>query len=202
MNEIEQFKSRGFLGRNGRLLVEWEDIDKQYGNHCDIFYQILKRNSEGLPVKYEIVYNIHSFCGVEDPDNNGLRHPKFADQFVMHINIPNNYPGIDAKLEFKFQVKDALGEGRPHPWHPNIHFHGDVDIAGRVCLNTDACGTYTSLAWYIERVAQYLRYETYHAKIGVPPYPEDDKVAEWVTEQGVPNGWIRKLQQFHKNHKG
>jgi hypothetical protein len=49
--------------------------------------------------------------------------------------------------------------------------------------------TYTDLVWGVDRVASYLRYETYHAR-QEPPYPEDLKVAAWVVCQGEPRGWI------------
>ena len=65
-------------------------------------------------------------------------------------------------------------------------------MAGRVCLNR--LNTFSSLAWGIERVALYLRYELYHA-LPEPPYPEDLKVAEWVRKKGEPNEWIFFEQQ-------
>ena len=83
----------------------------------------------------------------------------------------------------------------PHPWHPNIRYYGD--FAGRVCLNAEAFGSFTDLSWYIDRVARYLTFETYHAKIGVPPFPEDDTVAEWVIKQAEPQGWIEELKKYH-----
>jgi hypothetical protein len=45
------------------------------------------------------------------------------------------------------------------------------------------------LAWYVERVALYLKYDLYHAK-QAPPYPEDITVARWVLRQGEPMRWI------------
>lgn len=191
MSDIDNFRDKCFKGRNARLFREWEAIEKRFEDDPEILCLVRKRNAEQLPVEYEVVYNIRSFCGVEEPDGHGLQKPRFADRFTMRITIPNNYPSVDAKLEFKFMVKDLLGEEIPHPWHPNIRYFGD--FAGRVCLNAAACGSYTDLAWYIDRVAHYLRYDTYHAKIGVPPFPEDDKVAEWVTSQGEPQGWIAQL---------
>ena len=174
------------------MFTEWESIERLYGQMGEVYCVVRKRNAKQLPVVYEVIFNIHSFCGVEEPDVNGLQRPIYADRFLMRINIPNNYPSMDAKLEFKFLTKNMAGEEIPHPWHPNIRYFGD--FAGRVCLNADACGSYTDLSWYIDRVAHYLRYDTYHAKIGVPPFPEDDKVAEWVTEQGEPYGWIAELR--------
>lgn len=196
MSDIDQFRGKKFTGRNRRLLKEWEAIEKRCEGDKEILCVVRKRNAEHLPITYEVVYNIHSFCGVQEPDANGLRQPLFADRFIMRIDIPNNYPSVDAKLEFKFMLKNPLGKEIPHPWHPNIRYFGD--FAGRVCLNADACGSYTDLSWYIDRVASYLRYETYHAQIGVPPFPEDDKVAQWVTEQGEPQGWVEQLKQNQK----
>lgn len=196
MSDIDQFRGKKFRGRSRRLMEEWEAIEKRCNGDKELLCVVRKRNADQLPIAYEVVYNIHSFCGVEESDSDGLRRPKFADRFMMRIDIPNNYPSVDAKLEFKFMTKNPLGEEIPHPWHPNIRYFGD--FAGRVCLNADACGSYTDLSWYIDRVASYLRYDTYHAKIGVPPFPEDDKVAQWVTEQGEPQGWIEQLKQYRK----
>lgn len=198
MSNLDQYRGKNFRGRNARLLKEWESIEARCENDPEILPVVRKRNPDGLPVVYEVVYNIRSFCGVEEADENGLQRPIFSDRFQMRISIPNNYPSADSKLEFKFLVKNVLGQDIPHPWHPNIRYFGD--FAGRVCLNADACGTFTDLSWYIDRVAHYLRYETYHAKVGVPPFPEDEIVAKWVTDQGEPQGWVDQLQQsFQKN---
>ena len=40
------------------------------------------------------------------------------------------------------------------------------------------------------RVERYLMYQLYHAQ-NTYPYPEDQNVAEWVREEGEPNGWTR-----------
>lgn len=47
-----------------------------------------------------------------------------------------------------------------------------------------------SLSTLVLRVEQYLKYQLYHAK-NAYPYPEDQNVAEWVREEGEPNGWTR-----------
>lgn len=189
--EIDQYKQIRFVGRNRRLMHEWLAIDQRFHDDAVISYTITRRNQDNLPTQYEIVFKVTSFCNVEEPDENGLCKPITADEFRMHITIPNNYPAVDSKLEFKFLTKDAEGKDIPHPWHPNIRFFGD--FAGRVCLNTPACGTFTDLAWYIDRVMSYLRYEKYHA-LNTPPFPEDNKVAEWILEQAEPNGWIEALR--------
>lgn len=189
--EIDQYLSKRWVGRNRRLLHEWEAIDKHFRDDPNISYIIRKRNADGLPIMYEIVLKVKSFSGVTEPDGKGLCHPVCSDVFRMNIVIPNNYPAVDSKLEFKFVTYDDQGNEIPHPWHPNIRYYGD--FAGRVCLNTPACGTFTDLAWYVDRVMSYLRYEKYHA-LNTPPFPEDNKVAEWVLEQAEPNGWIEQLR--------
>ena len=190
--EIDQFKQNRYVGRNRRLMHEWSAIDQRFHDDPVISYTITRRNQDNLPTQYEVVFKVTSFCNVEDPDEKGLRKPITADEFRMNITIPNNYPAVDSKLEFKFICKDAQGNEIPHPWHPNIRFYGD--FAGRVCLNTPACGTFTDLAWYIDRVMSYLRYEKYHA-LNTPPFPEDNLVAEWILEQAEPNGWIEELRK-------
>ncbi|MBQ6155827.1 MAG: hypothetical protein IJK22_04415 [Bacteroidales bacterium] len=194
MREVEKYKDKHFIGRNARLLNEWMSIDERYMHNPEVSYIIRKRNAEGLPVIYEIIFNIKSFCGVGEADENGWQRPLFHDEFIMRIIIPNNYPGVDSKLEFKFLTQTPTGFKIPHPWHPNIRYFGD--FAGLVCLNTNACGSYTDLSFYINRVVSYLKFEKYHA-LNTPPYPQDNKVAEWVLDQAEPNGWITELQEYH-----
>lgn len=47
-----------------------------------------------------------------------------------------------------------------------------------------------SLKDLVLRVERYLKYQLYHAQ-NTYPYPEDQNVAEWVREEGEPNGWTR-----------
>ena len=176
-------------GRNRRLLNEWKQLDMFINNNNRIEYKIIKCNQQGLPTDYLIIFHILSICGVmymDELGNMGKNNPPiFAKEFMMRILLPENYPCIEAKAEFKFMTHDFEGKDIPHPWHPNIRYFGE--FAGRVCLNTP--DTYAGLAWCVERVTQYLYYDRYHA-IQEPPYPEDFKVAEWVIKQGEPNNWI------------
>lgn len=199
MKNIEDFKNEDLFGREARLLYEWEKIDEYCQRSKDVSYLVRKTTPLGLPVLYEVEYRIHSFCGVNPLDTHGLQTPMFADKFLMNIYIPNNYPNIDSKLEFKFALKDINGKEIPHPWHPNIRYFGD--FAGRVCLTTNLYGSYTDLAWYIKRVKQYLKFEAYHADENRPPFPEDLEVAKWVREQSEPQGWIKELQEYHVKQK-
>jgi len=186
---IEDYKQQPLTGRNRRLLFEWQKLEDQQHRRSDISCRVSRRNAIGLPTAYLIEYHLMSICGVEQIERLGepsvSNPPIFANNFLMRIDLPPGYPCIDSLPAFKFLVKDEHGDPIPHPWHPNIRFFGD--LAGRVCINmTD---TYADLAWVVDRIGTYLRYERYHA-LAEPPYPEDMKVAAWVIRQGEPNEWI------------
>ena len=59
-------------------------------------------------------------------------------------------------------------------------------------------GVLASLKDLVLRVEQYLKYQLYHAQ-NTYPYPEDQNVAEWVREEGEPNGWTRFGQDMSGN---
>ena len=164
MLESHQYNPSQLNGRNRRLLYEWRQLEEKLSRRQDISLSVVKRNAAGLPILYLIDYRLRSICGVE---------------------LPPGYPGVDAPPLLNFLTVDSSSQPIAHPWHPNIRFFGA--FAGKVCINmTD---TYTDLLWGVERVASYLRYDTYHA-IMEPPYPEDLEVAAWVRHQGEPNGWL------------
>ena len=94
--EIDQYKNNRYVGRNRRLMHEWSAIDQRFHDDPDISYLIKKRNPDNLPVQYEFIFKVKSFCNVQEPDENGLCLPVFADVFRMNINIPNNYPAVDS----------------------------------------------------------------------------------------------------------
>lgn len=127
----------------------------------------------GIPLKYEVEFRIKSICGIDEEGT-----PVFAERFLMDVEIPEKYPQADAPVLFRFK-------GDVRPWHPNIVYYGDM--AGTVCVNQ--LDTFADIAWAVERVALYLRYELYHAQ-HTPPFPVDLKVALWVREIGEPRGWV------------
>ena len=176
-------------GRNRRLLHEWRLLEDRFSSRQDIAVSVRACNAAGLPVAYSVDYRIRSICGVEHAERLGeagvSNPPLFADAFRMDLALPANYPCVDGAPVFRFLTHDADGNPIPHPWHPNIRYFGEM--AGRVCLNQP--DTYTDLAWGVDRIAAYLRYEVYHAT-AEPPYPEDMQVASWVIRQGEPNEWI------------
>lgn len=175
-------------GRSRRLQHEYEAIMRRFEGRQDIMVTVTGTNSQQVANRYLVEYRIKSFCGITNPDQLGMagatNEPLFAERFLMEIVIPSNYPDVDAQPSFRFKTEEN-GMAIPHPWHPNIRFYGEM--AGRVCLN--ATDTFVGLDWGIGRVAQYLRYERYHA-VNEPPYPEDQRVAAWVIRQAEPNGWI------------
>ena len=189
MMQAESFIPSQLSGRNRRLLVEWRRLEEQLSARKDIRLEVIGRNAAMLPVCYEIHYMIRSICGVGNIDSLGQKGcynpPLFANHFRMRIDLPPSYPSVDGAPVFRFLTVDEAGRSIPHPWHPNIRYFGEM--AGRVCLN--AVDTFTELAWGVERIAQYLRYEIYHA-LSEPPYPEDMQVAAWVVRQGEPNEWV------------
>lgn len=180
---------RVLTGRNRRLYREWKRLDERLVYRKDIDYAITRLNTKGMPVQYRITYLIRSICGVEKLerlDEPGVENtPLFANSFQMQIDIPEDYPCMDALPSFRFLTCEEDGSAIPYPWHPNIRYFGE--FAGRVCLN--APDSYMDLVWYVERIALYLRYELYHA-VQEPPYPEDLTVARWVIRQGEPMKWI------------
>lgn len=176
-------------GRDRRLSFEYDRLMACLEGRNDIRLEVEERNAAGLPVKYRVDYKIRSICAVRNPesvlDAGVLNPPVFADEFVMDVVIPEGYPSIDSQPVFRFRTSDGNGQEIPHPWHPNIRWYGL--FAGRVCMNMP--DTYTDIAWCVLRVAEYLRYELYHA-VNEPPYPEDPKVAQWVVRQAEPNMWL------------
>jgi hypothetical protein len=176
--EIEKFKEKNYTGKDARLFKEWELLDKRIEKSNQLSYIIRKRNGTGLPIVFDIIFNVKTITGVTKSEDSDLLMPVFGKEHIMRISLPNNYPSADGQPEFVF-TSDV--------WHPNIRYFGA--FKGRVCLNTGDSGVHTHLTDYIDRVMDYLKYEDYHAK-NEYPYPEDLDVAEWVLKQGEPKGWI------------
>lgn len=186
MNEaIDRFSLKELSGRDARLLLEWQELnslcehrraESKDSRYPSITYIIRRKNIIGLPTEYEIWYRCKSIVGVKG--KTPPREPIFGYLHKLSIILSPNYPGADGNPEFKF---------RTNVWHPNIRYSGD--FKGRVCLTINEMGVMASLKTLVLRVEQYLKYQLYHAQ-NTPPYPEDIKVAEWVREEGEPNGWV------------
>lgn len=186
--DINMFSQKDLSGQYARLWKEWKDLDvlcakrkAENPRRPSLSYVVRKRNVYGLPVEYEILYRCKTIIGVKEE---APREPIFGTLHRMSIVLPNNYPSADGNPLFKF---------RTPVWHPNIRFNGSY--AGHVCLTIKEMGVMASLKDLVLRVERYLKYQLYHAE-NTYPYPEDQNVAEWVREEGEPNGWIKFSQKI------
>ncbi|MCD4729316.1 MAG: hypothetical protein K8R74_01855, partial [Bacteroidales bacterium] len=190
-NNIFNGYDRSELSPQGKkLLKEWRKIEHLCKNSDVISYIIRKRNREGLPVEYEIIYNLKSIVGIENPteetiningnsEKKSVRKPKYANEHRLSINLPNNYPNAyGGNPEFRM-ISDT--------WHPNIRSAGK--FKGRICMNDKDLGVAVGLDKRIIRVGKYLQYQTYWANDSYP-WPEDQNVAEWIREEAETMGWV------------
>ena len=190
-NNIFNGFDKAELSPQGRkLLKEWKKIEHLCNNSDVISYIVRKRNREGLPIEYEIIYNLRSIIGVEKPTEelvniNGrsekkpVRKPKYGNEHRLSIHLPNNYPNAyGGNPEFRM-ISDT--------WHPNIRSAGK--FKGRICMNDKDLGVAVGLDKRIIRVGKYLQYQTYWANDSYP-WPEDQNVAEWIREEAETMGWI------------
>ncbi len=199
MDAIAELESKKLSKRGLRLLKEWKDIDELCHDNVCISYAIRKRNPEGLPIVYEIKYNIRSIIGVKEakevksPEESEdktimVREPVFGKEHIMRIQLPNNYPSAQGNPDLTF-ITDI--------WHPNVRSAGNKK--GHVCSNDKDLGVTAGLAERIIRVGKYLQYQLYHA-LDTPPYPEDDKVAQWVLNEAEPMGWVNMAEGIFVDH--
>ena len=188
---INNFNLKELKGRDARLFQEWKELDalcskrKQESKNPlkpSLSYIIRKKNATGLPTEFEIWYRCKSIVGVEDTEP--PRKPVFGYLHKMSIVLPNNYPSADGNPVFTF-ISDV--------WHPNIRYSGS--FKGHVCLTIKEMGVLASIKDLVLRVERYLKYNMYHAQ-NTYPYPEDQSVAEWVREEGEPNGWVKFTQEM------
>jgi hypothetical protein len=199
-NSFEGFKAEELSPRGKKLLKEWKKIDDLCEHSEVIKYIVRKRNREGLPTEYEIIYHVKSIVSVEDPRDESLvingektvkniRKPVFGYEHRLSISLPNNYPGaFGGNPEFKM-VSDT--------WHPNIRATGK--FRGRICLNDKDLGVAIGLDKRILRVGKYLQYQTYWATDSYP-WPEDQVVAEWIREEAEPAGWVNVREGIFIDH--
>jgi len=182
--EIEKFRNEKYKGRDARLFVEWDLIEKKFGNDSRVTSIIVrKQNAKSkLPEKYEIIFNVKSIVGINPKNEQGLETPVFGNKHRLTIELPDLYPSAEGLPKFMF-TSDI--------WHPNIRFFGD--FKGRVCLTFQDRPLTTPLTVYIDAILEYLTYDDYFANDAYP-FPEDLTVAAWVREQAEPNKWLNFTQ--------
>ena len=188
---INNFNLKELKGRDARLFQEWKELDSLCSKRKadspnplkpSLSYIIRRKNAVGLPTEFEIWYRCKSIVGVEDTEP--PRKPIFGYLHKMSVVLPNNYPSADGNPVFTF-ISDI--------WHPNIRYSGS--FKGHVCLTIKEMGVLASIKDLVLRVERYLKYNMYHAQ-NTYPYPEDQSVAEWVREEGEPNGWVKFTQEM------
>lgn len=200
-NTFEGYHKESLSPQGRKLLKEWKKIDTLCQNSERITYIIRKRNREGLPVEYEIIYQLNSIIGIALPngidtvkvDRNieevQLRKPIFGNEHKLSITLPNNYPSAyGGNPEFKM-ITDT--------WHPNIRASGK--FKGRICLNNKDLGVGIGLDERILRVGKYLQYQIYWANDSYP-WPEDKTVAEWIREEAEPNKWVHVNEGIYTDY--
>jgi|GEM_PF-385368 len=175
--EIEKYKQQKLPPREKRLLMEWEMIDQRCKNNEQVKYIVHKVNEIGLPIVYDISFNIRSIIGVEEPDAQGLQKPVFGNEHIMRITLSDYFPARDGMPEFQF-LTDV--------WHPNIKYFGN--FKGFVDVDCSRY-PYNPLVEYIDSIIEYLEYNVY-AKNEYPPYSENITAFEWIREQAEPQGWL------------
>ena len=187
MNEvINNFNQKSLSGRDIRLLQEWKDLDilcckrkieSSNPRKPSISYIIRRKNALGLPMEYQIWYRCKSIIGVKDTEI--PREPIFGYLHKMDIMLPNNFPSADGNPILRFVT---------NVWHPNIRYSGS--FKGHVSISFMENGVIASLTDLVLWVERCLKYNIYH------PKTEDPNVAEWVREEGEPNGWTRFDQEY------
>ncbi len=126
-----------------------------------------------IPTKYHIHYFFKSIVSIDEGQN-----PVYGNHHILELTLPKNYPIEPCRI---YLISDI--------WHPNIKSEGKEK--GRVCANAMNLGKAFTLDLLVIRIGEILQYKNYHAK-HVPPFPEDSKVAKWVTTFAEPNDIVNK----------
>lgn len=142
--------------------------------HENIEWEVANtRSPKKIPCEYLIHYNMKTIVGINDDST-----PIYGDRHTVNIKFPPNYPIESPLLYMTTKV-----------WHPNIKSEGRY--AGRICGNTKGFGMSFDLTMLMMRIAEILEYKNYHAT-HTPPFPEDAKVADWITSYAEPNKIVSK----------
>ncbi len=159
--------------RDKRLAREHMQLHELCERAERISYQIVG-DKRLPPESYEITYQLKSIVGIQQDSQ-----PIYGDKHILEISLPAGYPAKDVA---KCYMKSPI-------WHPNVKWEGR--FKGRVCVNAKEFGNLYFIDDLVLRVGMILQYQNYHAK-NEQPYPEDEKVAQWVREFAEPQGIVNK----------
>lgn len=156
--------------RLNRLRIQQELLEKL--NHRSPFITIEPVDviPGSPPERYQVSYNC---LGIAEVKPTG--EPVFSHHHILEIYLDQNYPKGIPQMKFLTPI-----------WHPNISSREPR----RVCTNQ-------SQTWWAGKdlddlvcyVGEMVQYKIYLAKL-IPPFPLDQKVAEWVREVAEPNQWV------------
>ena len=116
---------------------------------------------------------------------------------LSYIIRRKNSIGLPTEFEIWYRCKSIVGVEETEP--PRKPIFGDLHKMSVVLPNNypsadgNEMGVLASIKDLVLRVERYLKYQMYHAQ-NTYPYPEDQGVAEWVREEGEPNGWVKFAQ--------
>jgi ubiquitin-protein ligase len=169
--------------RERRLAKDHIELHELCERSDRISYEILKQVGKMPPEAYKVHFKVKSIIDIDDQ-----KMPKFGSMHTARIEFPPEYPGDDGK-PMCYMLTDT--------WHPNIKHAGDY--VGRICVDAKSLGAWHSLEMLVLRIGEILQYKNYLAE-NVPPYPEDEKVAQWVRNFAEPKGLIGPNKPVDKNN--
>ena len=177
MNDlINNFNQKELSGRDARLLQEWRELD----NLCS-----KRKAASPNPRKPSLSYIIRKKNIMGLPTEYEIWYRCKSIVGVKDTRVPREpIFGYLHKMSIVLPNNYPSADGNPiftfrtNIWHPNIRYSGS--FKGHVCLTIKEMGVLASLKDLVLR--------------------EDQNVAEWVREEGEPNGWTRFGQDGPDNN--
>lgn len=175
-NKVYQFNLRRLRAFDIRKAKDYQALFDMCGRSSKISFNVLKENARGIPVEYEVIYNVKSIVGIKAD-----KSPIYGNKHHLNIKLMNQYPDEPPICYFQTPV-----------WHPNIKFSGSTK--GNVCYNSPGLASNFRLDELVEFIGKILQYKNYHAILDREPYPEDVEVAKWVLNYAEPKGLVSYKQ--------
>lgn len=143
-----------------------------------ISYEVVDTTSSlNIPILYRIFFNLKTITHIDE-----AQAPVYGYQHTLELGIPNRYPLEPCTIYMKTDV-----------WHPNIK--SDGRFKGKICGNVKGFGKTMTIDQLVLRIGEILQYKNYLAEF-VRPYPEDQKVADWVLAYAEPNGIVNRKENL------